>query len=135
MVSGLFGSVVRDLEQGLGYATRRHEVLTQNIANVETPGYKARDLVFASELRASLAAEPDAEGARRARSLEATLPDAASAPRVVLAHDAPPALNGNDVNLDRQMSRLAENTLFHQTLVQLLASQFNTLKQAVSGRS
>ena len=42
--------------------------------------------------------------------------------------------DGNDVNLDRQMARLAENTLFNNTLVNLLTSRFNQMKQAISGR-
>jgi flagellar basal body rod protein FlgB len=55
-------------------------------------------------------------------------------PRLVLAADADGRADGNDVQLHRQMARLAENTLYQHTLVQLLTNQFNTLKQAISGR-
>jgi flagellar basal body rod protein FlgB len=53
---------------------------------------------------------------------------------MVYAEDGPPRQDGNDVNLDRQMARLAENTLRNATLVQILASRFSTVKQAISGR-
>jgi flagellar basal body rod protein FlgB len=55
-------------------------------------------------------------------------------PRLVALTDGTPRPDGNRVYLDRQMARLAENTLYQQTLVQVLANQFNTLKQAISGR-
>jgi len=48
--------------------------------------------------------------------------------------DSTPNPEGNDVNLDRQMARLAENTLFHHALVQMLSGQFTALKQSISGR-
>jgi flagellar basal body rod protein FlgB len=43
-------------------------------------------------------------------------------------------IGGNDVDLERQMGRIAENTLLQHTLVQLLSSQFASLKQVISGR-
>lgn len=123
-----FDGAVEHLARGLAFATRRHEILAQNIANVETPGYRARDLVFDDLLRPvrQVAAEssgvplPASPGERHAR--------------VVHSADSSPTPDGNDVNLDRQMARLAENTLFHHALVQMLAGQFTALKQSISGR-
>ena len=123
-----FDGAVEHLTRGLAFATRRHEVLTQNIANVETPGYRARDLVFEDLLRPvrQVAADPGAA------HLPANPADRHA--RVVYSADSTPNPDGNDVNLDRQMARLAENTLFHNALVQMLAGQFTALKQSISGR-
>lgn len=129
MMSDLFGSAVEHLTRGLTFATARHSLLTQNVANVETPGYQARDLVFEDFLKSP---RPPAPGL-----LPADLPEVGPEgrrPRLVLAADAEARADGNDVQLHRQMARLAENTLYQHTLVQLLTNQFNTIKQAISGR-
>jgi len=129
MTIPLFDKAIDRLAFGLEYTSRRHEVLAKNVANMETPGYKALDVTFDDYLRPAKAAafdvaqvnfSPGAPGDPRAR--------------MVYAGDGPPRDDGNDVNLDRQMARLAENTLFNHTLVQLLASRFATVKQAISGR-
>jgi flagellar basal-body rod protein FlgB len=129
MMDQIFGSAVEHLTRGLTYATARHSLLTQNVANVETPGYQARDLVFEDFLKPP---RPPAPGA-----VPEGIPEVGPAdrvPRLVLAADADGRADGNDVQLHRQMARLAENTLYQHTLVQLLTNQFNTLKQAISGR-
>ena len=129
MLVRFFEGAVEQLTRGLAYTNRRHEIIAQNLANLETPGYKARDLVFEDHLRPLLqASQPDLQagplpmdrGERR--------------PRIVYAEDGASRPDGNDVNLDRQMSRLAQNTLAHHTLTQALVSQFNALKLAISGR-
>lgn len=125
---GFFDGVVEHLARGLAFASRRHEILAQNIANVETPGYKARDLVFDDQLMAS------ADGPADASTAMLPVGPARRQPKVVYSRDSAPSPGGNDVNLDRQMARLAENNLFHNALVQMLAGQFNAIKQAVSGR-
>jgi len=129
VLSGLFGKPVDDLTRGLSYAATRHSLLAGNIANVETPGYTARDLVFDDYLR------PSAVPARGELPAQ-LLPVAPNgrALRLVQAVDGLPRPDGNDVRLDRQMARLAGNTLYQNTLVQLLTNHFNTLKQAISGR-
>jgi flagellar basal-body rod protein FlgB len=125
----LFDGAVEHLTRGLVYAGRRHEVLAQNIANAETPGYRARDLVFTDSLRPQLAAMP----ADQRFAAPAGGPEERS-PRLVVSGDRAAGPDGNDVQLDRQMARLAENTLFHHALVRILAGQFNVLKQAITGR-
>jgi flagellar basal-body rod protein FlgB len=129
MVTRIFGGAMEHVVRGLAFAGRRHEVITGNVANVETPGYAARDVVFDDVLRPLVQAEAFEPGP----PLKPVGPDERR-PRVVYSADGPRRANGNDVSLDRQMSRLAENTLFHSTLTQILAGQFAALKQAISGR-
>lgn len=130
MLIRFFDRAVAEVERGLEFSTRRHEVLSQNIANIETPGYRARDLTFDAELRPAL-------GVSQAVSLttpSGTADPLPREPRIVFAGDGSAKPNGNDVNLDREMAKLAENTLFHNALVQMLAGQFTALKQSISGR-
>jgi flagellar basal body rod protein FlgB len=43
-------------------------------------------------------------------------------------------VDGNDVDLDRQMVRLAQNALYHNSMVQILNQKFSALKRAISGQ-
>ncbi len=129
MINGLFDQAIDRLARGLEYTSRRHEALARNVANLETPGYRALDVTFDDYLKPARAALADA----RPVSLTPGAPGAPTA-RVVYAADGQARDDGNDVNLDRQMARIAENTLFNHTLVQLLAGRFTAMKQAISGR-
>jgi flagellar basal-body rod protein FlgB len=129
MMIRLFDKAIDRLANGLEYTSRRHEVLAKNVANLETPGYRALDMTFDDYLKPARIAAGDVAQV----NIGAGAPGDARA-RVVYAADGPGREDGNDVNLDRQMARLAENTLFNHTLVQLLASRFATVKQAISGR-
>jgi len=111
--------------RGLTFTSQRHAVLARNLANVATPGYRAGDVLFEDHLRPAL----DAVGGRAARA-EASTPST----RLIASQDVTPRNDGNDVDVDRQMSRLAQNTLFHSALVQVLIGRFATMKQAISGR-
>jgi flagellar basal-body rod protein FlgB len=130
MTIKLFDQAIDRLARGLEYTSRRHEVLTRNIANLETPGYRARDVAFDDYLNAM---RPAAIDAGTPAPLRTTAPGEAEA-QVVYTSDGAAREDGNDVNLDRQMARLAENTLFNHTLVNLLTARFNAMKQAISGR-
>jgi flagellar basal-body rod protein FlgB len=114
-------STVDQIVRGLTFANQRHVVLAKNLANVATPGYRAEDVVFEAQLQDALGGGSGASG---------TVP----ATRTVPAGDGPARADGNDVDVDRQMARLAQNTLFHSALVQVLIGRFATMKQAISGR-
>lgn len=128
MMIRLFDKAIDRLANGLEYTNRRHEVLAKNVANLETPGYRALDVTFDDYLKPAVIATDV-----RQIAIGPGRPGDPAA-RIVYANDGRARDDGNDVSLDRQMSRLAENTLFNHTLVQLLASRFATVKQAISGR-
>jgi flagellar basal-body rod protein FlgB len=123
-MSNLFGGSIDLLRQGAELAARRHELLAQNIANAETPGFQARDLSFAREL--SLA--------QQVKSLPA--PDGlapALDTRIVESPDEARRADGNTVDIDRQMPRLAVNAMYQNTVIQLLNARFKALRSAING--
>jgi flagellar basal-body rod protein FlgB len=130
-VIGLFGPLIDELTRGLTYATTRHLVLAKNIANSETPGYRPRDLVFDDFLEDHLKVRPGLGTGQLSPDPGA---EALAGTRFIQAADGPARHDGNTVHMDKQMARIAENTLYQNTLVQLLAGQFNALKMAISGR-
>ena len=122
-MSGLFEGVIEALRQAGAFSVRRNEMLAENVANADTPGFKAHDLSFAHEL----------DLARMVRSR----PDAKLGPldvRVVDVPDGVAKLDGNDVDIDKQMTRMSQNTIYHNVVVHLLNARFNALKSAIHGR-
>jgi flagellar basal-body rod protein FlgB len=117
------------LSRGLVYATRRHEVITENLAHAATPHYRARDLVFDDALARAARTAPGDVGP----ALAVSAPGQPRA-RLVYADDGAPGPDGNDVHGERQAARLAENLLYHSTLVATLSNRLTAVKQAISGR-
>jgi flagellar basal-body rod protein FlgB len=121
------------LEQTLSFAQRRHELLAGNVANLDTPGYRARDLDVA-DFRNALAESIDRA---RDRSHESQLPvtrdDLYSGPRAateqVVFHD------GSDVSLEHQVTELAKNQHLHSLAVTTMRSQFELLRAAITERA
>jgi flagellar basal-body rod protein FlgB len=129
MIRSLFGSTVEQLSRGLAFSGGRHEVISRNIANADTPGYRGQDLVIDDVLRPQA---PTAPGDVATSLLPIGRNE--QRPRLVYSSEGTPRPDGNDVNVEQQLSHLAENQLFHHALVQTLQSQFTALKQAISGR-
>jgi flagellar basal-body rod protein FlgB len=123
-VSGLFTGAIEALRQASAFAVRRHELLAENVANADTPGFRAHDVSFSHELNLA--------------QLVRSRPDVALGEdldvRIVDAPDGVQKLDGNDVDLDRQMTRVGQNALYHNVVVQLLNARFNALKSAINGR-
>jgi flagellar basal-body rod protein FlgB len=133
----LFSFTQRLLELSMRAQGTRHEVLTANIANVDTPGYRARDLDFRSIIRSAVEPE-DLSVAERDRRMEqvANAPlDVESAiyepefPNDRLGEDR---LDGNSVSLDRQMALLTENSLAYEANLTLLSRTLANLRYAIS---
>jgi len=122
----LFTGTIELLRQGTVVAARRHELLAQNIANAETPGYRAQDLTFAGELSA-------------AQQVRGVPIDPSVAPdmnvRLVESPDETLRSDGNTVDIDRQMPRLAENTVYQNTLIHILTARFRSLRSAINGQA
>lgn len=88
----------------------RQRLVASNIANADTPGYRARDLDFQFEFRNA----------------------AGGAPRVIEAPGLAPRNDGNNVSLDRESRLLAENALRFQLASNLLRAQVRAVRAAIA---
>jgi flagellar basal-body rod protein FlgB len=98
---------------------QRTELLANNLANADTPGFKARDLDF----KAALAAATNATASPG--SAEAFLKY-----RTPLA----PSLDGNTVDAQLEQAAFAENAVRYQATLSFLSSQFRSLMTAITGQ-
>jgi flagellar basal-body rod protein FlgB len=126
-------SSIDALEQVLGFTEARHEVLVNNLANLDTPGYRMRDLSmtrFQKSLQAALASRSAGAGSSLESPREDGSPfDAVAATRQhIVFHD------GNNRSIERQVVELTKNGMLHRMAAEILASQYQLLHAAISER-
>jgi flagellar basal-body rod protein FlgB len=113
-------SRVHLLTQVLDVASLRHRVISQNIANVNTPGYRRLEVTFEDDLAKALSS---AKGG--------TVPHVK--PHVVVS-DGPERVDGNTVDIDNEMSDLSKNALLYQAAAQIITSRIASMRAAIAGR-
>jgi len=127
----MFGRVFRKtwdlVSRSLKLRVLRHEVLASNVANVDTPGYRRKDVPFEKLMRAYLG-----EGElplRRTRPEHLSLASPEVSPRVVEPEDVG---TPNNVSLEEEMSKLMENHLLYQATVQALIKEIQIMREAIT---
>ena len=120
---GLF----RLAERRLSWVDQRQEVLAQNIANADTPGYRARDL---APFEASLAAQ----GVPLARTNPSHLEGSVASSRGRQERGSGKAPDGNTISMEEQLGKVAD-TASTQELVTNLYHKYQGLFRTVLGRS
>ncbi len=131
----LFSETIAILEKSLNLRSKRHQVLSSNIANIDTPNYKAFELVIEDELKKP---PGHASSIRLVRTHESHLPlQPRSRENVKLKLAEPPEFtlrgDGNTVDIDKTMGDLAENTLLFKTAAQIISKKFLALKNVIQG--
>lgn len=118
----LFDTTFQAIDLALGASGRRQEVLANNLANVNTPGYKRLDVAFDE----TLATAVDAARAGDVNALDKLRP--------TIGGDSPVAVraDGSSVDVDQEMAFLAENNIRYNALVQLAQKKLEGLKYAIS---
>lgn len=124
----------RFYQQALALRAQRQEVLSSNIANADTPNYKARDFDFASRLSQAV------EQGRRSDSFSLSTTSArhlagqaASMPDHDLLYRVPSqsSIDGNTVEMDAERVNFADNALRYESNLTVLGSKIKTLLAAV----
>jgi flagellar basal-body rod protein FlgB len=99
----------------------RHRVIAQNVANVNTPNYHRLDVAFEDAFARALSSHDPAALLR-------------VQPAVVENAEGPERADGNNVDIDTEMSGLEKNTLLYRTFVQIIASRVATQRSAITGQ-
>lgn len=129
------------LEKMLSFVEQRQRVLVDNIANIDTPNYRTRQLDparFQKSLREAI--DRRKQTGSSALNLKRTpqFRQDAAGRLLVTPEEVPPENilfhDGTNQRVERQMALLAENGMMHQTITQLLQARFKGLNKAISGR-
>ncbi|HKU15535.1 MAG TPA: flagellar basal body rod protein FlgB [Steroidobacteraceae bacterium] len=115
---------------------QRTEVLAANLANADTPGYRARDIDFKGALAA---ASGQAGGGvhlatTKAGHIGAATANGSPAPELKYRVPLAPALDGNTVDGQLEQSAFAENTVRYQATLSFVSSKFRALMTAITGQ-
>lgn len=125
------------LKRSLDAYSLRQKVIAENIAHVETPGYRARSVDFESRLSKAMEMSTRSGGPGIKGSGDRHLPmDRGSLPAATIREGSERALdNGiNDVSMDLEMAALAETSLRHKLVTRILSMRYQGLRNAIRGR-
>ena len=108
------------LSRLLDVASLRQDVIAQNVANVNTPGYSTQEVAFEDALRQALRQGDDG-------------PLIAPHPEVITGTGGMRREDGNNVDVDLEMARLQKNALYFKVYTQLLAGDLAQYRSAITG--
>ncbi|MES2201110.1 MAG: flagellar basal body rod protein FlgB [candidate division FCPU426 bacterium] len=140
MINKLVSNELMDLVQkSMDASALQHKVLSNNLANVDTPGFKRSEVIFGEKLKQAV------EGrSRSSAELDVAKTDdrhmgiglerkslGEIQPEVLTENNSSLRNDRNNVDIDVEMSKLAQNTVLFNTLAQITQQQFSQLKSAI----
>lgn len=126
----LFGSTISALEKGLRYSETKSRAIAQNIANVDTPNYKAKKVHF-KEVLAETKIQPFPAHKTAEKHMDFKQIPGKSA--VVDSSNFRFRHDGNGVDMDTEQAELAKNQIYYHAVVDRLNGKFNSLQAVIKG--
>ncbi|MDV6376722.1 flagellar basal body rod protein FlgB [Sporosarcina sp. GW1-11] len=125
----IYGSTINLLEKGLDYSSAKGKAISQNIANVDTPNYKAKNVDFKQVLsnetsKGLVAYKTDA---KHMDFIHSTGSKTFNSFNVRYRQDR------NGVDMDKQQADLAANQIYNSALIERLNGKFNSLQSVIKG--
>lgn len=124
----LFSNSITSLERGLDYASLKQKTIANNIANVDTPNYKSKEVNFKKILDNN---RSDFQNNRTdKRHFDFSMQPNGT---VIAARNMSYNESGNSVDLDAEMSKMAENQIYYNALTDRLNSKYSSLTNVIKG--
>ena len=134
----LFSGAISTLSRSLDLRARNHELILNNVANADTPNYKP----FSMNVEEALQKDAPTAVSTQLKQTDGQHLPGAPIPEdpssiTALSADDPLLFRGdrNGVDIDREMTALAKNSLLYKASAQLVASKFSGLKHVITGGS
>lgn len=131
LLSAPYASV---LEKAMSAASLRHKVISNNIANVNTPGFKKSEVAFEQILQRSM---DSSGGIPLTRTNLQHLPTkqgfAEINPQIHTINNTSFRNDGNNVDIDIEMAEMAKNNIYYDAVTQQMTKYFSNLKSVISG--
>jgi flagellar basal-body rod protein FlgB len=123
-------------ENALKLRTFRHEVLSSNLVNADTPNYKARDIDFPSVLAARLSgqSDPTSLGLDLTHQAHIAVPIRVGGPNKMFRVPVQPSVDGNTVDPDIERGHFVKNSFFTESAISFLGSTLRTRLSAITGQ-
>jgi len=120
------------LEQSLYAASFRHKVISNNIANVNTPGFKKSEVPFEAQLQQALLGKTLELSQTNAQHF-AVKGKSITPPMAQVLSNYSLRTDGNNVDIDIEMAELAKNNIYYDAVAQQLSRHFSNLKSVING--
>lgn len=114
-------NIVDIIEAGLSAESLRQRAIANNVANLETPGYRRMDVRFKELLAKAL----DSSGGVDLDEIEC---------RIYRPENTPVKSNGNDVSLEVEVGEMVKNTLRHKAFIRVLQKKYQQMELAINVR-
>ncbi len=128
MINSNVYNYVNVLDKAADAAWTRNEVLSNNIANVDTPNYKRQDVQFESYLLAEL---EGADSSSLSSAVAGIDLDGLNSTTYTDSSSLSYRLDGNNVDIDTENVELSSNQLKYQALVSSISNEFGMIKSAM----
>lgn len=125
---------LKALTTALNFREMRQELITSNVANANTPGFKAKKMDFEEALSRAL----DVDGQMQMNATDGRHYNVGSGgfnnlePEIYDDPNGVVSENGNTVDVEAEMARMAENKLMYDALVQLINKKMGIMKYAIN---
>jgi len=121
------------LQQGLSAAWTRNAVIRNNIANVETPGFKASDVEFETLMARAIEGSSFKGTKTHPRHIDIGGSDLTSVrANIVERQGLSMRMDGNNVDIEDENVKLAQNSLYYNTLLEKMNSEIRRLRMAIT---
>ncbi|UCC97900.1 MAG: flagellar basal body rod protein FlgB [Phycisphaerales bacterium] len=114
-------NIVDLIEAGIRAESLRQKAIANNVANLETPGYRRVDVRFEELLAKCL----NSSGKVDLTEVE---------PQIYQPRETPVKSNGNDVDYEVEVGRMIKNAIRHKALIRLLSKKYSQIEQAIGPR-
>ena len=121
----IFGKTLSELTSVMSYRLFRQGIISSNVANVDTPGYTAKDVTFEKEL--------DGRMTMSVTDVKHIGPSSPNNPAYTVKNDPFSRIgnNSNTVDIDREMMKLNQNHLLYSASAEMIQSKLEALKNAI----
>ncbi len=131
----IFGGIIETASKALDLRSRRHRMIVSNIANADTPGYKAFDLHVEEQLQKGENEHKNVLYRTNPKHLQSSTSSklSSTAGQVLVDEQVTLRGDGNTVDMEREMSNLASNRLMYKATTQILNKKLQLLKSVIQG--
>ncbi len=129
--------LVNVLSQALNASNMRNNVISNNIANVNTPGFKKSEVVFESLLAEQLTPTGKKLAMTRTQDKHFPMPSNEQGvvnPKINMINNTTMRTDGNNVDIDSEMAGLAKNNIYYNAAVRQISDYFTSMKSVIAGQ-
>lgn len=126
-------STITALSQALDLGSARLQAISNNLSNVNTPGFKRQDATFAALLHSAQSDGDLPQETTDPRHMTLDDDGGSESPALVTQRNGSMRADGNNVDIDAETSRMAATEIYYEGASQLISGQFASLKYVIAG--